>query len=171
MNSSAGRPPLGTLLRHVHELTDSAIAEVYAEHGMPEYRPRFSPIVRALVSAGQMSIRGLAATIGVTHSAASQTVAQMRRRGFVTLEPGSDARQRIVRLTAKARSALPVIEAEWRATEAAVAELDAELPMPLAELLTATVQALARRGFRDRVAEAGLRAGDVRAGGSPENVS
>ncbi|WP_371871428.1 hypothetical protein [Phytohabitans rumicis] len=46
-----------------------------------------------------MSIRALAGAVGVTHSAASQTVAQMAKAGYVTLEPGTDARQRIVHLT------------------------------------------------------------------------
>jgi DNA-binding MarR family transcriptional regulator len=142
---------LGTLLRHVHDLMDGAIAEFYAERGMPEYRPRFSPYVRTLVSEGPLAIRDLAEAVGVTHSAASQTVIQMRRCDLVTLERGADARHRIVHLTAKARAALPLIEAEWAATEAAVRELDAELPVPLGEVLRATVEALESRSLRARI--------------------
>jgi DNA-binding MarR family transcriptional regulator len=149
---------LGTLLRHVHEVMDGAIAEVYADAGMPEYRPRFSPPVRALAAEGPMSIRDIAAAIGVTHSAASQTVMQMRRCGLVTVQTGADARQRIVHLTSKARAALPFIEAEWQATERAVAALDAELPMPLEDLLRTVAEALERRPFRERLAHAGLTA-------------
>ncbi|MFD0468547.1 MarR family winged helix-turn-helix transcriptional regulator [Nonomuraea thailandensis] len=98
---------LGTLMRHVHELMDGAVADIYAEHGLPDYRPRFSPVVRTLVAQGPLAIRDLARAIGVTHSAASQTVVQMRRSGFVTLEKGADARHRIVHLTGRARAALP----------------------------------------------------------------
>lgn len=143
---------LGTLMRHVNELMDAAVADVYADLGMLEYRPRFSPAVRALVAGGPMAIRDLAAAIGVTHSAASQTVTQMSRAGFVTLEKGSDARHRVVRLTGKARAALPAIEAEWTATTRAVAELDAELPVPLGELLETVLAALERRSFAERIA-------------------
>jgi len=143
---------LGTLMRHVNELMDAAVAGVYADLGMPEYRPRFSPVVRALVAEGPMAIRDLAAAIGVTHSAAGQTVTQMSRAGFVTLEKGSDARHRVVRLTGKARAALPAIEAEWAATTRAVAELDAELPVPLGEVLEAVLAALERRSFGERIA-------------------
>ncbi|WP_433436338.1 MarR family winged helix-turn-helix transcriptional regulator [Nonomuraea sp. CA-141351] len=142
---------LGTLMRHVHELMDGAIADIYADLGMPEYRPRFSPVVRTLVARGPMAIRDLAEAIGVTHSAASQTVIQMRRHDFVTLEKGADARHRIVHLTSKARAALPAIEAEWAATERAMRELDEELPVPLADMLRAMVEALERRPFRTRV--------------------
>jgi DNA-binding MarR family transcriptional regulator len=149
------RAAVGTLLRHVLEMLDGDVAKVYIERGLPDYRPRYSPIVRALVADGPMSIRDLAAAVGVTHSAASQTVAQMSRVDLVTLEPGADARRRIVHLTARCRALLPVIEAEWAATEAAMNELDGELPMSLAELLTRTALALQRRPFRQRIADAG----------------
>jgi DNA-binding MarR family transcriptional regulator len=146
-------PAVGTLMRHVLELLDGDVARYYRDLGLTDYRPRFSPVVRALVTDGPASIRELAAAIGVTHSAASQTVAQMSRAGLVTLEPGEDARQRIVHLTDRTRELLPVIEAEWRATTAAQAELDAELPVPLGDLLAAIVRALDARPFHRRIAD------------------
>jgi DNA-binding MarR family transcriptional regulator len=72
-------------------------------------------------------------------------------RGFVALRAGEDARQRVVHLTAKARALLPKIKAEWAATASAAAELDAELPFPLAELVPAIAIALERRSFRQRI--------------------
>lgn len=144
---------LGTLLRHVLDEMDDDIGTVLADLGTPEYRPRFSPIVRALVALGPVPITDLARAIAVTHSAASQTVAQMARRGFVELRPGEDARQRVVHLTDKARGLLPKIEAEWAATASAAAEMDAELPFPLAELVPAIAAALASRRFRQRILE------------------
>jgi DNA-binding MarR family transcriptional regulator len=144
---------LGTLLRHVLDEMDDDIASVLEDLGTPGYRPRFSAIVRALVALGPVPIRDIARAIAVTHSAASQTVAEMARRGFVVLKPGQDARQRVVHLTAKARALLPDIEAEWAATASAAAEMDAELPFPLAELVPAIAAALQRRGFRQRVVE------------------
>lgn len=142
---------LGTQLRHLLELLDGDVAEVYAELDLGGLRPRFVPVVRVLVADGPMSIREVANAISVTHSAASQTVTQMVNYGLVALEPGADARQRIAHLTTKARSLLPVMDAEWAATEAAVAELDAELPFPLTDLVAAALQALQRRSFRDRI--------------------
>ncbi|HEY2506288.1 MAG TPA: MarR family transcriptional regulator [Streptosporangiaceae bacterium] len=144
---------LGTLLRHVLDQMDDDIATVLADLGTPEYRARFSAIVRALVALGPVPIRDLARAIAVTHSAASQTVAQMAKRGFVELQAGEDARQRVVHLTERARALLPKIEAEWAATASAAAEMDAELPFPLAELVPAIAAALARRGFRQRIVE------------------
>lgn len=144
---------LGTQLRHILEQIDEDVASVLADLGTPGYRPRFSPVVRALVALGPVPIRDLARAIGVTHSAASQTVAQMRSRGLVVLAHGEDARQRVVQLTPKTRALLPTIEAEWAATASAAAELDAELPFPLAELIPALAEALARRSFRQRISD------------------
>ena len=100
---------LGTQLRHVLDLMENDISRILAELGLPDYRPRFSPIVRALVALGPMPIRELASAVSVTHSAASQTVAEMNRRGYVTLVPGSDARQRMVHLTDRARDRKSVV--------------------------------------------------------------
>ena len=98
-----------------------------------------------------MPIRDLARAVGVTHSAASQTVAQMARAGLVRLEPGTDARQRIVHLTEHARTLLPAITAEWSATVAAVADLETELSVPLGDLIAQALRALDRRPLRDRI--------------------
>lgn len=143
---------VGTRLRHVLELLDGDVAKVYADHGLPEYRPRFSPIVRTLVAEGPLSVGELAVAVGVTHSAASQTVAQLVRADLAELAPGADARQRIVHLSDRALGLLPTIEAEWQATTAALAELDTELSMPLSALLAEVATALGERPFRARIA-------------------
>ncbi|MEU9438694.1 MarR family transcriptional regulator [Streptomyces sp. NPDC048252] len=146
---------VGTLLRHILELLDRDVANIYEEQGLSEYRPRFSPVVRALLAEGPLPVRDLAAAVGVTHSAASQTAAQMARAGLVThTSDPRDARRRLIELTSKAHALLPQIQAEWDATVAAMAELDAELSMPLADLLTEVAQAVHRRPFRERIAAA-----------------
>ncbi len=138
---------------------EADISGVLADLGLPDYRPRFSPIVRALVTLGPLSIRELARAVSVTHSAASQTVAEMNRRGFVTLVPGGDARQRMVHLTERAMQALPSIQDEWDATESAAEQLDAELPFPLSDLVPAIAAALERKPFRQRMTESAWAAG------------
>jgi DNA-binding MarR family transcriptional regulator len=142
-------------MRHVLEILDGDIARFLADIGLDGYRPRYSPVVRALLARGPLAIRDLAGEMRVTHSAASQTVAQMNRDGLVRLDPGADARQRIVSLTAKARDLLPLIEAEWTATTEATEALEAELPYSLRALLDAIVEALERKPFRQRIEETG----------------
>ena len=155
MALTSGPDGLGTRMRHVLEILEGDVAKFLADIGLDGYRPRYSPVVRALLASGPLAIRDLAAEMGVTHSAASQTVAQMNRAGLVALEPGADARQRIVSLTAKARDLLPLIEAEWAATTEASEALEAELPYSLRALLDAIVEALDRKPFRERIGETG----------------
>jgi DNA-binding MarR family transcriptional regulator len=100
-----------------------------------------------------MTIRALADGVDVTHSAMSQTVAAMRRAGLVNSASTTDARTRAVRLTPKARRLVPFIEAEWRATERTVVELEEEIPYPLTQVVRDIEQALRRRSFRDRLKE------------------
>ncbi|WP_326599850.1 MarR family winged helix-turn-helix transcriptional regulator [Streptomyces sp. NBC_01803] len=157
MTASPALSGLGTRLRHLLDELEADVATLYPAVGLDDYRPRFTPVVRALVALGPSPIRDLARAISVTHSAASQTVGQMSRRGLVTLEVGADARQRVVHLTPRARALVPVLEAEWAAVEGAREELEAELPFALSELLTAVEAALRRRPFRDRVAESARR--------------
>ena len=67
---------LGTLLRHMLELLDGDVQRAYDELGL-DYRPRYTPVVAALLDLGPSSIQDIARAAGITHSAASQTVAQM----------------------------------------------------------------------------------------------
>ncbi|MET7418940.1 MarR family transcriptional regulator [Dactylosporangium sp. NPDC005555] len=144
---------LGSRLRHLLELLDGDVAAVYADLGLPEVRPRFAPVLRTLTRRGPATIRDLAAAVGVTHSAASQTVAEMARQDLVRLEAGDDARQRIVHLTDRAARLMPAIEAEMAATVAAAGALDAELPYPLSRLVEEAVAALEVRPMRVRIGE------------------
>ena len=132
---------------------DSEIARLYRERGISGVRPRYSMALIRLHRRGPMTVRELAAQVDVTHSAMSQTVSVMRREGLVDSAPGSDARTREIRLTARGREIVPFLEAEWRATEAALADLEAELPYPMARWVADMNQALARRSFLDRITD------------------
>lgn len=140
-------------VRLLLDAMDADIARLYAERGMTGVRPRFvAPLIR-LGRRGPMTIRQLADSLEVTHSAMSQTVAALQRDGLVTTAPGADARTREVELTDRGREVLPFLEAEWRATEAVVADLDAEVPYPLTQVVRDLEAALARRSFHDRIVD------------------
>ncbi|WP_433475788.1 MarR family winged helix-turn-helix transcriptional regulator [Spirillospora sp. CA-142024] len=130
---------------------DGQIESLYTERGIEGVRPRFAyPLIR-LAHTGPLTIRELAESLDRSHSAMSQTIAAMRREGLVDSEPGADARTRRITLTDRSRALIPFLEAEWRATEAAVAELDDEVPHPLSAVVTELERALARRPMRDRI--------------------
>ncbi|MGH9243116.1 MAG: MarR family winged helix-turn-helix transcriptional regulator [Acidimicrobiales bacterium] len=141
--------PLFKLLKAM----DDDIAELYTEAGVAGFRPKFTgPLIR-LGRADSMSIRELADAMDVTHSAMSQNAAAMRRAGLVRDARSDDARTRRVRLTPKARALVPFLEDEWRATERAVIELDAEIAYPIAQVVRDIEAALARTSFAERLRE------------------
>jgi DNA-binding MarR family transcriptional regulator len=98
-----------------------------------------------------MTLTELAESVQRSHSAISQKVAAMRAAGLVRTVPGADARSKKVTLTAKARRIVGLLAAEWRATEAASIELEAEIPYPLSRVVADMEAALRRRSFHDRI--------------------
>lgn len=143
----------GVLLRRLIEHLDGAVEQLYVHAGL-DYRPRYTPIVRALLNDGPTTLRGLSTRTGVTHSAISQTVAQMAARGWVALEPGTDARERIVALTPFALERLPLLERCWAATDVASRSLDEDIGQPLADVLVEALDALQRKPLADRLTAA-----------------
>ena len=128
------------------------IGRLYTEAGIDGLKTSHVMELLRLASRGPMTITELAASVQRTHSAISQKVADMRRAGLVRTTPGPDARSKRVELTERAREIVPRLAAEWRATEAAVAEIEAEIPYPLTRVVSDIEVALDRRSFHDRIA-------------------
>jgi DNA-binding MarR family transcriptional regulator len=131
---------------------DDEIARVYAENGIPDLKPTWAMEIIRLHVRGPMTIAELARSVERTHSAMSQKVAAMRAAGWLETSPGPDARSKKVTLTPKAERIAAKLAAEWRATEASVAELEAEIPYPLSRVADDIAAALARKSFHDRIA-------------------
>ena len=132
---------------------DDEIARVYADNGIEDLKPSWVLEIVRLRARGPMTIAELARSVGRTHSALSQKVAAMRAAGWLETTTGRDARSKTVTLTPKAERVAALLAAEWRATEAAVTDLEAELPYPLTQAAEDIRAALARRSFHDRIAE------------------
>jgi DNA-binding MarR family transcriptional regulator len=132
---------------------DDEIARVYAENGLDDLKPSWVLEIIRLHVRGPLTIADLARSVDRTHSAMSQKIAAMRAAGWVETARGRDARAKVVTLTPKAARVAEKLAAEWRATEATVTELEAELPYPLTRVAADIRAALARRSFHDRIAD------------------
>jgi DNA-binding MarR family transcriptional regulator len=132
---------------------DDEIARVYAENGIPDLKPTWAMEIIRLHVRGPMTIAELARSVERTHSAMSQKVAAMRAAGWLETSPGPDARSKKVTLTPKAERIAAKLAAEWRATEASITELEAEIPYPLTRVADDITAALARKSFHDRITE------------------
>lgn len=153
---------LGTQLRHLIELLDGAVAAAYEEEGI-DYRPRYTPVMRALASGAPCTVGQIAATAGITQPAATQTVALMQKHGLVSVTASTlDARQKQVALSSRGRVLLPRLQRCWQATSSAAASLDADLSHPLSAILAEAIAALEHRPFgaRIRAARAQLSSND-----------
>ncbi len=132
---------------------DDEIGRVYADNGIDDLKPTWVMEILRLRARGPMTIAELARSLGRTHSALSQKVAAMRAAGWLETSPGPDARSKKVALTPKAERIAALLAAEWRATEAAITELEAELPYPLTQAVQDIRAALARKSFHARITE------------------
>lgn len=132
---------------------DADIGRVYATAQIDGIKPSFVMELIRLQARGPMTIRELAESVQRTHSAVSQKVAAMRSAGLVRTTTGPDARSKSVTLTAKAVRIVDQLKAEWRASEAALADIDAEIPYPLTTVVADIENALQRKSFHDRIAE------------------
>ena len=139
-------------LRLLQEAMDADIGRLYEQAQVTGLKPSFVMELIRLHVRGPMTITELAESVQLTHSAISQKVAAMRTAGLVRTTAGADARSKKVTLTAKARRIADRLAAEWRATEAAIAEIEAEIPYPLSRVVTDIEAALQRKSFHDRIA-------------------
>lgn len=79
----------------------------------------------------------------------------MLKEGWLVAQASpTDARQKLLLLSAQGKRLLPMLQACWRATASAADNLDAELPYPLSEILARAIEALERRPFGDRIRKA-----------------
>ncbi|WP_234287982.1 winged helix DNA-binding protein [Brevundimonas diminuta] len=131
-------------------MLDGDVETAYRRAGL-NFRPRYTPIFRALLREGALSIKDVANLACVTHSAASQTIAQMTREDLVQIEMGRDRRERLVGLTPRALAMMPDLERCWAATARAAASLDEDLSFELEPVLRAAVAALTAKPFLDRM--------------------
>ena len=144
---------LGTLLRSLLEALDPAVEAQYQALGL-DYRPRFTPVIRALDREGPLRIKDIADRSGLSHSAVSQTVSALVAGKWVALVPGEDSRERIVHLTGYAKTQLPRLKRQWRVTAKAAASLDEDLGLSLERVLRDALAALERESFTSRLVRA-----------------
>jgi DNA-binding MarR family transcriptional regulator len=145
---SAWRP-----LRLLQAAMDTDIARIYDEAKIEGLNTNWVMELLRLHARGPMTITELAESVQRTHSAMSQKVAAMRAAGWVRTTTGTDARSKKITLTPKATAIIDLLGAEWRATEAAVLDIEAEISYPLSQYVADVKEALERKSFHDRIVE------------------
>ena len=133
------------------DLLDGAVSAAYDEAGL-DFRPRYTPVMRALGAELPCSVGRSAELAGVSQPSATQTMGLMQTAGLVEAMPAAaDGRRKLVRLSAPGWQMLHKLERCWNARAAAAQGLDHELACPLSELLAQAVAALEERSFPVRI--------------------
>lgn len=146
-------PGLGELLRHLIEIVDRGSEAHYEESGI-DFRPRFTPIMRALAQ-GPCTVNDITAQIQITQGAVSQTLALMEKEKLVNRKVGRvDTRQTIVSLTRKGEELLSALEHQWAVRFHAIEKLERETQVPLRAELMKVIAALDQYSFAQRLAAA-----------------
>ena len=145
-------PGLGELLRYVNELVEQGAEEHYRAMSL-RYRPRYTPVLRAL-HAGAQTVTDVTERTHLTQGAISQTVALLEADGLIARHALDDGRKSALRLTSAGRALVRKLERHWAATFAAIDSLEQDIGYPLRRVLEAAAGALEREGFAARVAAA-----------------
>jgi DNA-binding MarR family transcriptional regulator len=144
-------PGLGELLRYVGELVDQS-AEAQYQAMQLVYRPRYTPVLRALAT-GAQTISDITASSHLTQGAISQSVALMITDGLIVKHSLEDGRKSGIRLTSAGKKLLATLEPHWQATFTAIAQLEKDIGYPLLAALEATANALHTKDFATRIHE------------------
>ena len=145
-------PGLGELLRYSAELIDSGSEAAYREMSL-NYRPRYTPVLRAL-AAGAMTVTDITAMTHLTQGAVSQSVSLMEQDGILRRGPLDDGRKSGLHLTDHGEALASQLDSHWKTLFTAIHQLEKEVGWPILQVLEQTAKALEEKDFAQRIAEA-----------------
>lgn len=143
---------IGTRLRRLIDRMSPDVERLYAESGLT-FKASWFYVIYALAERGPMPMGEIGALAGFTHSAVSQTVKKLMSLGLIDTETADDARQKLVRLTAKGEALVTRSRPIWAAVEASVKDVIAESGFDFLGAVTAMEDALKSKGLHARISE------------------
>ncbi|MFU0921938.1 MarR family winged helix-turn-helix transcriptional regulator [Kluyvera sichuanensis] len=152
-------PGLGELLRYTAELIDSGSEAAYREMSL-NYRPRYTPVLRAL-AAGAMTVTDITAMTHLTQGAVSQSVSLMEQDGILRRGPLEDGRKSGLHLTNSGEVLVSQLKSHWQTLFTAIHQLEKEVGWPLLQVLEQTAKALEEKDFAQRIVEAKVWGGSL----------
>ncbi len=151
----AGVLVFGSRLRRLSETCIGDINKLYKQQGI-DFEAAWFPVFYLLGRHSTLSVNDLAETLSTSHSAASQLVAKLQKKGLLkALADNADNRKKMIAFTARGRRLYTQIQPVWNALRQAMNELLAEskATRQLAPALTALEQALAAKPVYQRMHE------------------
>jgi len=125
---SLGYLVLGSRLRRLSESFLSEINKTYQAAGI-EFDASWFPVFYLLLNNSTLSIKELSDTIGVSHPAASQLVANLKNKKLIkTTTSSTDGRRQLVQLTKTGHALLDRILPVWEALSQTMEDLTCNEP-------------------------------------------
>lgn len=150
---SLGYLILGSRLRRLSDYFLQEVNQVYEAEGIP-FEASWFPLFYMLDQKGVASIREIANQTQVSHSAVSQLVSNLKKRGLVETNTGEeDARHQLVRLTQAGYQLLTRVQPIWSSLTETLENL-AESHPATAQLLCGIhtlEEAFQQKGLSERV--------------------
>ena len=100
-----GQLPLSHLAHFVGVFANRRVLEEMTRRGFGDLRESHGYLVQHLLR-GPHSVGELAQLLGISQQAVSKTVAELTRAGYLESEPGTDARVKLVRLSARGHASV-----------------------------------------------------------------
>lgn len=144
---------LGSRLRRLSDRVMASGQQVYRMTEI-DFEPRWFPVYRLLADHGAQTVGDCARELGLTHAAVSQTAAAMSKRGITTSrEDAADARRRMLELTDKGRSLLPLLQDIWSDIESSIRDVVDYGGVDILAALEGIEQALTVQSLSERASE------------------
>jgi DNA-binding MarR family transcriptional regulator len=145
---------LGSLLRLLLERLDRDVESGYRDSGLG-FRPRFTSIYRLLAERGELRISEIVEAMGLSQPSITNSISAMQKEGLVDVRRGTDARERLVRLSDAGEALASQLKCHWSRTARAAASLDADVGADISAVLRKALTELDHRPFRQRIATSG----------------
>jgi len=147
---------MGSRLRRLSETFIQEVNQAYAQQGIA-FDASWFPVFYFLSQQDEVSIKDIADALNVSHSAMSQLVSALQKKGLVkSVVSAADARRKVITLTAKGKKLLEQIQPVWRALETAMAGLAAsgKESAKILQALTQIEKALEQESLVNRITQA-----------------
>lgn len=120
---SLGGLVLGSRLRRVSEYFIAEVNKTYEYHRI-DFEAGWFPMFHLLSIHEELSIKAISDILSVSHSASSQLVSQLKKKGLVGLSRSTeDGRKQLVRLTDKGIQVLAQVQPVWDTIRTTMTEL------------------------------------------------
>lgn len=146
------KPGLGELLRYLAEMVDKGSQETYQNLNI-DYRPRYTPILRAL-HAGAVTVQDVTALTRLTQGAISQSVSLMEQDGILTRKQQNDGRSFALVLTPAGTVLKESLLRHWDTIFTAIKQLEEDAGWPILNSLEGLAHCLEQQSFQERIANA-----------------